>query len=80
MEDSSGMADDISKRIPGFIEPFRVNPGSNVKLARDFDPAFDPQYPKRDDDALRDLQTAKFQLERDALTGAAADSFEAQAG
>jgi PPK2 family polyphosphate:nucleotide phosphotransferase len=34
------MADDISKRIPGFIEPFRVSPGSSVTLARDFDPGF----------------------------------------
>ena len=23
-----------------FIEPFRVKPGTNVKLARDFDPRF----------------------------------------
>jgi hypothetical protein len=26
------MADDISKRLAGFIEPFRVSPGSSVKL------------------------------------------------
>jgi PPK2 family polyphosphate:nucleotide phosphotransferase len=51
MEDSSGMADDISKRIPGFIEPFRVNPGSNVKLARDFDPAFKAGIEKKKDGA-----------------------------
>jgi Polyphosphate kinase 2 (PPK2) len=179
------MADDISKRIPGFIEPFRVDPGASVKLARDFDPAFkagiektkggadlrqgrivklflnlsreeqrvrflrridlpdhnwkfsshdveerkswdayqeafsemlshtstewapwyvipadrkwfartaaaavianalieiDPQYPKLGDDALRDLQTAKLELEQEAPTGAAADPFAAQAG
>jgi hypothetical protein len=34
------MADDISKRIARFIEPFRVSPRSTVKLERDFDPAF----------------------------------------
>ena len=34
------MAEDMAKRIARFIEPFRVNPGSPVKLARDFDPAF----------------------------------------
>jgi hypothetical protein len=34
------MADDISKRIAQFIEPFRVSPGSSLKLARDFDPGF----------------------------------------
>jgi PPK2 family polyphosphate:nucleotide phosphotransferase len=28
------------QRIADFIEAFRVEPGSNVKLARDFDPAF----------------------------------------
>ena len=34
------MADDISERIARFVEPFRVSPGSSVKLAKDFDPAF----------------------------------------
>jgi PPK2 family polyphosphate:nucleotide phosphotransferase len=34
------MTDEISQRIPGCIEPFRVSPGSSVKLARDFDPGF----------------------------------------
>jgi PPK2 family polyphosphate:nucleotide phosphotransferase len=34
------MANDISKRIARFIEPFRVSPGSSVELARDFDPGF----------------------------------------
>ena len=35
------MADDKrQKRIADFIEPFRVKPGSKVRLARDFDPAF----------------------------------------
>ena len=34
------MADDITKRIARFIKPFQVTPGSHVKLAKDFDPAF----------------------------------------
>jgi hypothetical protein len=34
------MADDISKRIARFVEPFRVSPGSSVQLATDFDPGF----------------------------------------
>jgi len=34
------MADNRQKRLAEFIEPFRVKPGANVKLARDFDPAF----------------------------------------
>jgi PPK2 family polyphosphate:nucleotide phosphotransferase len=35
------MADDVRrKRAAEFIEPFRVGPGSKVKLAKDFDPAF----------------------------------------
>jgi hypothetical protein len=32
---------DMEQRIARFIEPFRVTPGSSVKLARDFDPAFE---------------------------------------
>jgi PPK2 family polyphosphate:nucleotide phosphotransferase len=43
------MAKDISKRIPGFIEPFRVTPGSSVKLARDFDPGFKAGIEKKKD-------------------------------
>ena len=39
-EDAVSMAEDIAQRIPGFIEPFRVAPGSSVNLARDFDPGF----------------------------------------
>src|ERR1700750_1938844 len=35
----SDMPDDMTKRIARFIEPFRVTPGSSVKLAKDFDPA-----------------------------------------
>jgi PPK2 family polyphosphate:nucleotide phosphotransferase len=34
------LADDAQHRIAEFIEPFRVEPGSKVKLDRDFDPAF----------------------------------------
>jgi PPK2 family polyphosphate:nucleotide phosphotransferase len=34
------MPEDISKRIARFIAPFRVEPGSSVTLAKDFDPAF----------------------------------------
>jgi PPK2 family polyphosphate:nucleotide phosphotransferase len=35
------MASTREKRIAEFVEPFRVAPGSTVKLAKDFDPAFD---------------------------------------
>jgi PPK2 family polyphosphate:nucleotide phosphotransferase len=39
--DPSSMANNISaERIARFIEPFRVSPGSSVKLAKDFDPGF----------------------------------------
>ena len=34
------MADKRQKRVAEFIEPFRVKPGSNVALGKDFDPAF----------------------------------------
>ena len=34
------MAEDFRNEIPGFIEPFRVAPGSKVTLPQDFDPAF----------------------------------------
>jgi PPK2 family polyphosphate:nucleotide phosphotransferase len=34
------MADRRQKRLAEFIEPFRVRPGTKVRLARDFDPAF----------------------------------------
>jgi PPK2 family polyphosphate:nucleotide phosphotransferase len=33
-------ADDRGARIAEFIEPFRVPPGSSVRLAKDYDPAF----------------------------------------
>ena len=34
------MADKRQKRVEEFIRPFRVEPGSKVKLGRDFDPSF----------------------------------------
>ncbi|MGZ4270321.1 MAG: polyphosphate kinase 2 family protein [Solirubrobacteraceae bacterium] len=34
------MADKRQKRLAEFIAPFRVEPGSRVRLAKDFDPAF----------------------------------------
>ena len=43
------MADDMTKRIASFIEPFRVRPGSKVNLARDFDPAFKGGIQKKKD-------------------------------
>jgi PPK2 family polyphosphate:nucleotide phosphotransferase len=41
--------EDITKRIAGFIEPFRVTPGSTVNLANDFDPAFEAGIKKKKD-------------------------------
>src|SRR5436305_10438721 len=41
------MADRRQKRLAEFIEPFRVKPGSHVKLARDFDPAFKADITKK---------------------------------
>ena len=43
------MADDISKRIARFAEPFRVSPGSSVDLAKDFDPSFKGGVKKKKD-------------------------------
>ncbi len=43
------MADDISKWIARFIEPFRVSRASSVKLARDFDPGFKAGIEKKED-------------------------------
>ena len=37
------------RRIARFIEPFRVDPGSKVHLAKDFDPAFEAGIKQRDD-------------------------------
>jgi PPK2 family polyphosphate:nucleotide phosphotransferase len=49
------MANDITKQIAHFIEPFRVSPGSDVNLARDFDPGFKGGIEKKQDgvDLLR---------------------------
>src|SRR6201994_4976246 len=43
------MADEITKRLAHFIKPFRVTPGSRVKLAKDFDPAFKAGIETKDD-------------------------------
>jgi PPK2 family polyphosphate:nucleotide phosphotransferase len=45
------MADDMTKRIARFIEPFRVTPGSSVTLAKDFDPGFKAGIEKKKDGA-----------------------------
>jgi hypothetical protein len=34
------MPDRVQRRLAEFIEPFRVPPGTRVRLAKDFDPAF----------------------------------------
>ncbi len=43
------MANDRSKRIARFIEPFRVAPGSKVDLPKDFDPAFEAGIKRKRD-------------------------------
>ena len=43
------MADDAQRRIARFIESFRVDPGSKVNLAKDFDPAFEAGIKQKDD-------------------------------
>jgi polyphosphate kinase 2 (PPK2 family) len=43
------MADDMTKGIAKFIEPFRVTPGSKVTLAENFDPAFKAGIEKKRD-------------------------------
>ena len=40
---------EMEKRIACFIEPFRVDPGSSVELAKDFDPAFKAGVNKKKD-------------------------------
>jgi PPK2 family polyphosphate:nucleotide phosphotransferase len=40
---------DMEKGIARFIEPFRVDPGSSVTLAKDFDPAFEAGVKKKSD-------------------------------
>jgi PPK2 family polyphosphate:nucleotide phosphotransferase len=41
------VAEDPRKRIPQFIEPFRVVPGSKVNLPKDFDPAFKAEVKRK---------------------------------
>jgi PPK2 family polyphosphate:nucleotide phosphotransferase len=43
------MSADMTKRIARFIEPFRVTPGTKVKLAKDFDPGFKAGIDKKKD-------------------------------
>src|SRR3954470_16685651 len=43
------MSANMTKRIARFIEPFRVTPGTNVKLAKDFDPGFKAGIDKKKD-------------------------------
>jgi PPK2 family polyphosphate:nucleotide phosphotransferase len=43
------MSADMTKRIARFIEPFRVTPGTDVKLAKDFDPGFKAGIDKKKD-------------------------------
>jgi PPK2 family polyphosphate:nucleotide phosphotransferase len=45
------MADDRAKLLARFIEPLRVKPGTKVKLARDFDPAYKASFLKKKDGA-----------------------------
>jgi PPK2 family polyphosphate:nucleotide phosphotransferase len=40
---------DTVLRIPRFIEPFRVSPGSKVNLAKDFDPGFEAGIKRKKD-------------------------------
>jgi PPK2 family polyphosphate:nucleotide phosphotransferase len=43
------LADKRQKRTAEFIEPFRVEPGMNVKLGKDFDPSFKAGVNKKKD-------------------------------
>jgi PPK2 family polyphosphate:nucleotide phosphotransferase len=43
------MADDWNKRLGALIEPFRVEPGSKVVLARDFDPGHTAGFVQKQD-------------------------------
>ena len=45
------MADDRAKLLAEFIAPLRVEPGSKVKLARDFDPGYKASFLKKKDAA-----------------------------
>ncbi len=41
------MSGETARRFAAFIEPFRVAPGTRVRLARDFDPAFEGKLNKK---------------------------------
>ena len=43
------MADGRAGLLAKFIEPLRVEPGSKVKLARDFDPGYKASFLKKKD-------------------------------
>src|SRR6516165_7482546 len=45
------MVDDRVKLLGKFVEPLRVEPGSKVKLARDFDPGYKASYLKKKEGA-----------------------------
>ena len=45
------MADARAKVLAQFIEPLRVEPGSKVKLAKDFDPGYKASFLKKKDGA-----------------------------
>jgi PPK2 family polyphosphate:nucleotide phosphotransferase len=45
------MTDDRAKLLARFIEPLRVEPGSKVKLARDFDPGYKASFMTKKDGA-----------------------------
>src|ERR1700678_724138 len=47
MADQRQMADQRHKQIATFIQPFRVKPGSKVRLETDFDPAFKTEVKKK---------------------------------
>jgi PPK2 family polyphosphate:nucleotide phosphotransferase len=45
------MADDRAKLLAEFVEPLRVEPGSKVRLAKDFDPGYKASFLKKKDGA-----------------------------
>ena len=45
------MADDRAKLLSEFVEPLRVEPGSKVRLAKDFDPGYKASFLKKKDGA-----------------------------
>jgi PPK2 family polyphosphate:nucleotide phosphotransferase len=45
------MADDRAKLLAEFVEPLRVEPGSKVRLAKDFDPGYKASFVKKKDGA-----------------------------